>query len=539
MEPTLLPTRDGDSAAPSFGCFEDWGRLSLAILRTCIEGQGGEFVLCPGTLFDVDEFPDPLVSPIVIHSSDVTVKCGDDGMRSNDCVVSGGVTQFKIGSMVMGIEFIGVTFEKSRGISIYAAATPDSSALFIDCEWRENEGTSAILLLESESDGKAVLESGRETRAMMVGLLRSNFTDNDVVDAAVVNSGGSLVVQETIFLRNRAADGAIAVLEGGGISVQNSCFVSNSGGAVTITDASTIEREEGNFGFDNGQCNGILDQDDDVAVMCGNACTSFSEDQCAVMDFDLDEAPSAAPTITVMPICVPTVSPLPSEIPTTTPTSEPTDFPTISFPPTNEPTGAPTTGPTVTPTALIQPTIEPTEESGEPTVSFQPTDEPTEAGNPTQEPAGGRPTGRPSESITDQPTVSSRPTNGGPTAKPSVEDTPTNDPTPSVTEPTATPTNDPTPAVAEPTDTPTNDPTPLVAEPTGSPSIQASESPSESRPTIRPTRLRSSMPTIAVSFTPSVEPSMSQTTEQPSLSEGPTGMDMSFSFDYNFFYNFD
>ena len=87
-------------------------------------------------VFDVDAYPETDVSPILVTSSDMTIQCGDDGKRSNSCVVSGGVSQFEIRGAAMLVQFIGVTFEKSRGISIHAAATKDSTAFFVDCEWR-------------------------------------------------------------------------------------------------------------------------------------------------------------------------------------------------------------------------------------------------------------------------------------------------------------------------------------------------------------------------------------------------------------------
>ena len=155
-EPSVTPTAI-ITPQPSFGCFTKWDRLSLAILKACNEGLGSNFILCPNTLFDVNDYPDSLVTPIIIYSSDITIQCGDDGKWSNNCIISGGITQFKLKNFLMGVEFRGVIFEKSRGMSIFAAASQDSNALFIDCEWRNNEGSSTISLIDMKKTGAAMM----------------------------------------------------------------------------------------------------------------------------------------------------------------------------------------------------------------------------------------------------------------------------------------------------------------------------------------------------------------------------------------------
>lgn len=361
-EPTEFPT-GFNSPGPTFGCFSRWDRLSLAVLRACSEGVGGVFTLCPNTNFDVDEYPDPLVSPIVVHSSDIKIQCGDDGARDKNCVISGGVTQFKLRNTIIGVEFKGLTFEKSRGMSINAAATGDSMAVFVDCEWRENEGSSAI----------SMIEMNRAEKAMMIGVRRSDFTENSVVDAVILNDGGSLVVEECLFQDNSASKGAIYVLKEGKVSVIDSCYVRNEGGAVSLNDSS-LERDEGNFGFGNGMCNGILEEDNMDLVMCGRACVVFEEDECAVMEFDPDEIPTASPTVTFQPNCVPTTSPYPSLSPTEilSPTINPTLAPSVE--PASEPTQEPEENPTSEPTE--EPTEQPTQEP-----SVEPSDSPTKTGS--------------------------------------------------------------------------------------------------------------------------------------------------------------
>ena len=400
QEPTFTPS-SGPTKRPK-ACFDNWKKLSSAVMDASAQDVGSVFILCPDTVFDVDSYPDTDITPILVTSSDVTIQCGDDGKQSNSCVVSGGVSQFEIRGAAMLVQFVGLTFQKNRGLSIHAAATKDSTAFFVDCEWRNNEGTSAILMLEKRKDDTA----------MLVGLLRSNFTNNDFVDAAVLNIGGSLVVEETLFLRNVAREGAIQVTKGGSIAISKSCFVQNAEGAVNIKDKSTVIRQDTNFASGNTQCNGILDQDNDINVLCGTACIVFDAASCSVMDFDPDLTPTAPPTMSLPPICLanPTENPsrsAPTESPSIT-SPGPSDFP--SDLPSNEPPNP--TRPTKSPGRTAQPTDRP---SRSPETTDAPSPAPTvpESNRPSKKEI---PTKRP---IRPSPEPTNRPMTRSPSLRPS------------------------------------------------------------------------------------------------------------------------
>jgi hypothetical protein len=323
-------------------------------------------------------------------------------------------------------------------------------------------------MMEMNKDKNALMDK----TAMVVGLLRSNFTDNDLVDAAILNVGGSLVVEETLFLRNTARDGAIGVLEGGRISVISSCFIKNTGGAVKIKQNSTILRQENNFASENGRCNGILDKDNTFGVICGTACEEFDADTCSVMDFDTDLTPTASPTITLQPICLATKSPSPNFIRTPTVSILPTEKPSINgVTPTGNPSSlTPTESPSVT---ADLPTESPS--ATMPTISFRPSKE------------TGATTPSPSAVATGSPTKRARPT-----------------------------------LTAEPTPNPTKN-----NDLTRGPSLR----PSRLRlPTVSPTEVRSP------SANPVNVPSPPPSEDLPPSTGGPT--DLSFSYDYNFFYKF-
>jgi hypothetical protein len=90
-------------------------------------------------VFNLDLFPDPLITPIQIASSGVTLKCGYNGVRENNCVVSGGATQFVIRNSVTKIFLMGLTMIGSSELSVYGGATEGSVASFIDCDWRVSQ----------------------------------------------------------------------------------------------------------------------------------------------------------------------------------------------------------------------------------------------------------------------------------------------------------------------------------------------------------------------------------------------------------------
>jgi hypothetical protein len=390
-EPSQEPSFIG-TPVPSFGCFSEWDRLSLAVSRACVDGLGGVFVMCSDTFFDVDVFQDPLITPIVIHASDITIQCGVDGRHSNNCTVSGGINQFRLAGVVLGAQLVGITFERSRGISVYAAASPESAALFVDCAWRNNKGSSAILMLEL----------GSSNMAMTVGVQHSNFTDNEFLDAAITNVGGTLAISETVFWRNEAGDGAVAILYGGRVSLANSCFVENWNGAVNLVQSSELTRNEGNFGTRNEDCNGVLNKDDDLGIICGTACIPFDAQKCQVMDFDFDDAsPTSSPTVSFQPICtgtrvpsapapvIPSMGPG-SDLPSTSPsqTEEPTQ-PTVSSPPSENPSATiPPPMPSISsvpssrPSRLRVPSMVPSER---PSLQMDRTPVPSASENPTSE----------------------------------------------------------------------------------------------------------------------------------------------------------
>ena len=113
------------------------------------QGAGIEFVLCPGTIFD-------LGTDLVASSSDTTqsqdmlgliplldhthYRCGSDGSPSNDCILRGGWYHvlFEDDLPVVNTTFLGLTFEGTLDVSVMGYGLPTNSAAFINCRWRNN-----------------------------------------------------------------------------------------------------------------------------------------------------------------------------------------------------------------------------------------------------------------------------------------------------------------------------------------------------------------------------------------------------------------
>jgi hypothetical protein len=381
LEPSLVPHKEETIPPTSTAkiCFDNWKDLSYAVKNSATQD---EFIICPKTTLDLDAYPEE-VSPIVINSKIRSIICGEDGAKSNACVFSGGINQFQLGGQAKSIKFMGITFENSRGISVHAGAAENSFVDFLDCEWRNNEGSSAILMFDTQKDDSA----------MSARFSNCTFTNNEFADAAIVNIGGILAIEYSLFFRNQASDGVISVLENGEVSISYSCFVQNEKSAVNLSENSNIVKNKGNFAIANGNCNGVLDKDDKKGIICGDACEKFSSKTCYVQDFDKVSFPTSSPVITLQPICIPVESRPPSiginSSDSGSPSFEPSK-PTFTSPqPSENPTNV-SNYPTATeiPSLTVEvDTVSPSDKSKPPIVSFSRSENPSLIKSNTKDPS--------------------------------------------------------------------------------------------------------------------------------------------------------
>jgi len=130
-QPSLFPTV---SAYEIIDCFLDWELLSNSIkLTSSSEHEGAIFKLCPRTVFNVDLQSNSSSSPIIINRSYVTIQCGENGLRTDECVVYGGNNQFQIVGSPIGVQFIGVTLVGATGVPVIAAGDYNAEVTFSSC----------------------------------------------------------------------------------------------------------------------------------------------------------------------------------------------------------------------------------------------------------------------------------------------------------------------------------------------------------------------------------------------------------------------
>ena len=103
------------------------------------------YIICPNTIIDIGFLDDNngcCVNgdyPLYVRSRS-TVKCGEDGKASNNCVLRGGNSQLLATNslfqenLLQGVRVMGITFEAAEFVSAALAARGDIT--FVDCVWR-------------------------------------------------------------------------------------------------------------------------------------------------------------------------------------------------------------------------------------------------------------------------------------------------------------------------------------------------------------------------------------------------------------------
>ncbi len=128
IAPSIVPT-----PSVSVHCFSKWDQLSIAVRNA--PSVGGIFRICPGSLLNVDLFPQASVTPIVIKTSNIVIQCGNLGDYNDKCTIYGGTTQFEIIGAPRAVKFKGLNLVGSQVTSINAFGSQNAQADFIGCTW--------------------------------------------------------------------------------------------------------------------------------------------------------------------------------------------------------------------------------------------------------------------------------------------------------------------------------------------------------------------------------------------------------------------
>jgi hypothetical protein len=116
------------------------GYASGEVLAADVQITGGarDFALCPQTTLSLT------TAPLSIAHS-VILRCGNEGVSADNCVLEGGAQQVIITGDIAFIEFHGITFTQSTTESVQITAE-DSTVTFIDCIWRQHSGLRVIMM---------------------------------------------------------------------------------------------------------------------------------------------------------------------------------------------------------------------------------------------------------------------------------------------------------------------------------------------------------------------------------------------------------
>eukprot|EP00984_Skeletonema_dohrnii_P029249 scaffold19687_cov127-Skeletonema_dohrnii-CCMP3373.AAC.4 len=301
-----------DEAQPEVvtDCHDNWSDLAYAVEYRPLNHIGSlYFKICPNSTLDASS------GPIVIDYDYVTVQCGNNGQKSDNCQIVGGFVHFHIVGMATEIELAGLRMSSSKGSSIIAASTKDATLKISDCEWMANSGASAVLIHSNATvdassvtgilDISSMLDSSEA--GMSVTMSGVGFMQNVLTYGTVVNVGGSLSIDKGRFNGNEVRVGDIAVMESGELFISDSCFDESASmvpGTIFIDDTSFLQENVNTFGFDNtdgGFDNGLsctdifivaVGSDCSTGVNCNGTCTTFTSKTCPL---DVASLPTITP----------------------------------------------------------------------------------------------------------------------------------------------------------------------------------------------------------------------------------------------------
>ncbi|KAI2495393.1 hypothetical protein MHU86_19147 [Fragilaria crotonensis] len=312
VAPTLSPTLPGGGVSPSQAssdCIDNWKDLEFSIDNDFNVGSENVFRLCLDKKLKAGD------SPILLDQADgdVWIECGPDGRMRDNCVIAGGRIQFRIAATGIKVSFRGVTFENSSVMSIVAAADSQSTAIFDECQWTGHSGQGVVLIYNDELgqkfDGEtSISELPITGDSMAAKFAKCLFAENPVQYAAISNIGGSSTISLTAFLKQLdTLAAAIVTRSNAMLSLEKCCFIENDSllpGVVLMTEKSTLQKNEDNFGFDNrvgsSDCSDVwivppLGECSPTA--CPGTCTTFDSNECSIPGFDF-QVPSSTPSAT-------------------------------------------------------------------------------------------------------------------------------------------------------------------------------------------------------------------------------------------------
>lgn len=266
--------------------------------------------VCPLTVIQLNK--QKALKFLRIDRSDVTIKCGRDGSRENDCRVTGGTKHVEITGNVMNVLLQGLTFAGATKSSIVIEGSSPLSVLFADCAWESLKGESVVSVtsidprtdsptgspttMANNDDVFTTNEfSGRllEESTVEVALSRCSFQNNDVTKSLVISKGAMLDVSSCSFSSNRVGDSIVSV-EAGRLIIKSTCFEDD--GFLVTSDSGTSVESVSNYATstiksDNAACAGIFYTDsEECAVFNATFCEAPVDATCFSDWYNLSQA---------------------------------------------------------------------------------------------------------------------------------------------------------------------------------------------------------------------------------------------------------
>jgi len=295
---------------PPTGCISTWDALVNAVKDR--SQTDPDFKICPGYTLDVGA-----EGPVVIDADYTSIKCGDEGLLSDECTIKGGFAQFQVVGSPEGVELSGLTMQGSTGASVIAGGSKESTLRLRDCAWTQNTGASAILIrdnVETDFNEDASLLLASNATAMSVEIRDCEFKKNKVSHGTVSNMGGTLIIYKNRFENNTALGGDVVVAKSGTCKLQENCFFSHSSvaaGTIFVQEGAALSGNANNFGvlnaagtFSKGRCNDIFHETNGTDCLaegepCNGFCMTFDADKCSLDSADNPNVPLDNAGITI------------------------------------------------------------------------------------------------------------------------------------------------------------------------------------------------------------------------------------------------
>lgn len=230
-------------------CYNSTSAITVAMLV----GSQTEFILCPGSKNTIAKPTDatfteflPGEQPLVISKPNVTIKCGESGESTNNCIITGGTVQIVApqaitpshpdngtisvdGLFVKGVTFQGdlgfpdggdLTISPTAGGSLSIGLfTMGENVVFEDCIWEDMAAHGVF-----EADRTSPIFKTKVPRLSQDVTIRDSVFRNIHTSWAVVSEGQRVKVENVRFENVTTVACIVTTLDGGDVTVVNSCF---------------------------------------------------------------------------------------------------------------------------------------------------------------------------------------------------------------------------------------------------------------------------------------------------------------------------